>query len=256
MLKDSFMTINLNFVTLQSTALKNSDCILLFLHEALGSIPQWKSFPQELCDRLGMNGIVYERQGHGGSDPLVETRTSTYLHDYAFEELPDFIKNVIPKDKKIILVGHSDGGTIALLYASRFPGRIAQIVTMAAHVINEPETVAGIEPAIRAFEKGKLNGLKKYHGEKTTALFYAWANTWKDGSFQNWDITSEIVSKRLSGLFIQGEDDQYGTSKQLQLIKENFGGKSESHLLKNCGHHPHLEQPKIILDLIEDWIEI
>jgi pimeloyl-ACP methyl ester carboxylesterase len=170
--------------------------------------------------------------------------------------LPYFIKKAIPEDKKIVLVGHSDGGTIALLYASRFPDRIAQIVTMAAHVINEPETVAGIQPAIKAFEKGKLDGLKKYHGEKTTDLFYAWANTWKDDQFKNWDITSEIASPKLSGLFIQGEEDQYGTEKQLQLIKEHFGGESEFHLLKNCGHHPHLEQSKVILDLIEDWIEV
>lgn len=256
MLKGSVKNINLNYESLKSSALRNNELILLFLHEALGSIPQWKSFPQDLCDRLGLNGIVYERQGHGGSDPLVGTRTSRYLHDYAFEELPNFIENTIPKEKKIILVGHSDGGTIALLYASRFPDRIAQIVTMAAHVINEPETVAGIQPAIEAFEKGKLNGLKKYHGDKTTDLFYAWANTWKDGPFKNWDITSEIAAPELSGLFIQGEEDQYGTSKQLQLIKNNFEGESESHLIKNCGHHPHLEQPKVILDLIEDWIEI
>ncbi|MFT6983791.1 MAG: pimeloyl-ACP methyl ester carboxylesterase [Crocinitomicaceae bacterium] len=250
------MNIKLNYETVQSNALSNDEFVLLFLHEALGSIRQWRSFPQDLCDRLGTNGIVYERQGHGSSDAMVGTRTSTYLHDYAFEELPYFIENVVPKEKKIILVGHSDGGTIALLYASRFPDRIAQIVTIAAHVINEPETVAGIQPAIEAFEKGKLDGLKKYHGEKTTDLFYAWANTWKDGTFKNWDISSEIASSEISGLFMQGEEDQYGTSKQLQLIEENFGGKSESHLLKNCGHHPHLEQPEIVLDLIKHWIAI
>ncbi|NRA13280.1 MAG: alpha/beta fold hydrolase, partial [Crocinitomicaceae bacterium] len=201
---------NLNYETVQSNDLKNTNFILLFLHEALGSIPQWKTFPQDLCDRLGIDGIVYERQGHGDSDALIRVRTSTYLHDYAFNELPRFIEKAIPKEKKIILIGHSDGGTIALLYASRFPSQIKSIVTMAAHVINEPETIAGIEPAIKAFKKGKLKGLGKYHGDKTTDLFYAWANTWKDGSFENWNITSEITSRGLSGLFIQGEEDQYG----------------------------------------------
>ena len=246
----------MNYETLQSKTLENTDCILLFLHEALGSIPQWKDFPQDLCNHLGMNGVVYERQGHGSSDALTGVRTETYLHDYAFEELPCFIENTIPKDKKIILVGHSDGGTIALLYASRFPEKIMSIVTMAAHVINEPETIAGIDPAIKAFEKGKLNGLKKYHGEKTTDLFYAWANTWKNNTFKDWDITSQITSPNISGLFIQGEDDQYGTAKQLQLINDNFGGKSQIELIKNCGHHPHLEQSDEILDLIKSWIEI
>ena len=147
--------------------LGNVDSIVaLFIHEALGSIGQWKSFPQELCDELGVQGIVYDRQGHGNSSNFIEERDEHYLHHYAMKELPPFAEMVIPKDKKILLIGHSDGGSISLLYDHKYPARIAGMVTMAAHVINEPETIAGIQPAVDAYELGKLDGLKKYHGDK------------------------------------------------------------------------------------------
>lgn len=241
----------LNYELIEPEKVCTDSTVLLFLHEALGSIGQWKSFPQQLCDELGLKGITYERQGHGNSSPLTENRTERYLHDYAFSELPDFIDFVIDPSKKIILIGHSDGGTISLLYGSKFPERIAGIVTMAAHVINEPETIAGIQPAVDAFEMGKLDGLKKHHAEKTDALFFAWANIWRDDQFLNWNIVPEIGSK-LPGLFIQGADDQYGTVKQLELIQSKFpNGRSE--LIQACGHHPHLEQNQHVISAIKTW---
>ncbi|EDO25541.1 predicted protein [Nematostella vectensis] len=120
---------------------------------------------------------------------------------------------------------------------------------MAAHVINEPTTTAGIAPAVTAFESGKLDGLKKYHGDKTASLFYAWANTWRDQSFEHWNITHEITNDVTKGLFIQGADDQYGTEKQLALIGECVQ-KSTVQLLENCGHHPHLEQTASSVSLV------
>ena len=157
-------------------------------------------------------------------------------------------------DQQIFLIGHSDGGTIALLYAHRYPERVKGVCTMAAHVINEPETIAGIAPAVHAYHQGKLNALKKYHGDKTEALFYAWANTWRDASFNNWDITGEIAQKTMPGLFIQGAEDQYGTVQQLELIKKRYkNGKAV--LLKNCGHHPHLEQREKSISLICKWVK-
>lgn len=225
---------------------------ILFLHEALGSIGQWKDFPQVLCNQLGLNGIVYERQGHGQSSPLTEKRTASYLRDYALEELPAFLES-LNSDKKLLLVGHSDGGTIALLYASRFPEIVAGVVTMAAHVINEKETVSGIQPAIDAYKAGKLEGLKKYHGDKTETLFYAWADIWCSQDFLDWNITFEISNPNTKGLFIQGKDDQYGTSKQIELIEKNYTGTSLSLLLENCGHHPHLEQKSTVIEAVETW---
>lgn len=230
------------------------DVILVFLHEALGSIPQWRSFPADLCKKLKLNGLVFERQGHGNSSALTEKRPATYLHDYAWKELPEVIETLLPPQMKIILVGHSDGGTISLLYASKFPKRVQTVITMAAHVINEPETVAGIEPAITAYEAGKLDKLKNFHGEKTDTLFYAWANTWRNNNFKDWDICDEIKGLSCPSLIIQGKGDQYGTELQLKLIKENVGGDCYTLLMDACGHHPHLENGNEVMDAILNFL--
>lgn len=234
---------------------RNETIILVFLHEALGSIGQWKAFPEQLCKKLQLDGFVYEREGHGLSSTFTKERTVNYLHDYAWNELNELIETAFSRDKKIILIGHSDGGTIALLYAARFPKNIVACITMAAHVINEPETVAGIEPAINAFKSGKLVGLHKYHGAQTEALFYAWANTWKSAEFKEWNICADIEPIRCSVLAIQGINDQYGTEKQLELIKTNVSGKVKTVMLPTCGHHPHLEVPNLVLIEIQQFLE-
>ena len=232
---------------------RNDQVILVFLHEALGSIGQWKAFPELLCKKLQLDGFVYERQGHGNSSPFSSERTSAYLHDYAWKELNELIQTAFPSDKKIILVGHSDGGTIALLYAAKFPKNVLACITMAAHVINEPETIAGIQPAIDAYEAGKLIGLTKYHVDKTEALFYAWANTWKSPDFKNWNICNDIQSIACPVLAIQGSTDQYGTEKQLDLIKQNVAGKVKTVMFPNCGHHPHLELQDVVINEIQQF---
>jgi len=232
---------------------RNEKIILVFLHEALGSIGQWKAFPELLCKKLQLDGFVYERQGHGNSSPFSSDRTASYLHDYAWGELNELITTAFSSDKKIILVGHSDGGTIALLYAAKFPKNVIACVTMAAHVINEPETIAGIQPAIDAYEAGKLIGLTNYHGDKTEALFFAWANTWKSPEFKDWDICADIQSVSCPVLAIQGINDQYGTKKQLELIQESVHGKAKTVMLPNCGHHPHLEVQEHVISEIQQF---
>jgi len=229
--------------------------LLIFLHEALGSIAQWKSFPQNLCNKLRLNGIVYERQGHGNSSALKDKRNEFYLHNYAWDELHKLIETILSLDKKIILVGHSDGASIALLYASKFPKQVIGIVSMAAHVIVEKETIAGIQPAVDAYEQGKLVGLKKYHGEKTDGLFYAWAKTWNLNEFKDWNICREIENINQPVLAIQGMDDQYGTFQQLELIKNHIVGDVDLEFIKNCGHHPHLEQSIFVIERISKWVQ-
>ncbi|MFZ9028084.1 MAG: alpha/beta fold hydrolase [Crocinitomicaceae bacterium] len=243
----------LNYTLIKPKKSRSDSAVLLFLHEALGSIGQWKNFPQDLCDELGLTGIVYERQGHGASSPFTSPRDHMYLHDYALKELPEFVEKEI-KEKSIILVGHSDGGTIALLYANKYPSNLLGIITMAAHVINEPETVAGILPAVDAYKAGKLNGLRKYHGEKTETLFYAWADTWRSKEFADWNICNEIGSSLVPGLFIQGAEDQYGTIEQLKLIQQKFNNLGKTVMLEDCGHHPHLEKSAEVISLITKWI--
>ena len=234
-------SLQLNFDTITVPSTERDDLVLIFLHEALGSIPQWRNFPLTLCTNLGLSGIVYERQGHGQSSPLTQVRNEKYLHDYALCELPAFIEEILPPEKKIILVGHSDGGTIALLYASAFPKRVAGIVTMAAHVINEPETIAGIGPAVQAYAEGKLDKLNSYHGEKTDALFSAWSDTWRSESFQNWNISKEIQGIQAPSLILQGQRDQYGTQEQLNIIQSSIKDLCIVELIPGLSHHPHLE---------------
>jgi pimeloyl-ACP methyl ester carboxylesterase len=248
-----FGNIKLHCEKIVPSTVSSDNVVMIFIHEALGSIGQWKSFPKKLCEVTGLKGIVYERQGHGHSSEFNEPRKADYLHRYALDELPNFLDQVLEKNQRVVLVGHSDGGTIALLYASQFPERIEAVITMAAHVINEPETIAGIEPAVQAYKAGKLDGLRKYHGDKTETLFYAWADTWRSQSFRHWKICNELFSEIPIFLCIQGTDDQYGTEEQLKLIKTAIP-QAETIMLDECGHHPHLEQMEKVCRLIIDHL--
>jgi pimeloyl-ACP methyl ester carboxylesterase len=226
--------------------------VLVFLHEALGSVIQWKQFPSALCRAAELPGIVIERQGHGKSDPLTQPRTESYLHDYTCE-LHEVLSELLPLNTPVILVGHSDGGTIALLYAALFPKNVNAIVTMAAHVLVESETLAGIAPAVAAWQEGKLDGLKRIHGDKAETLFYAWADTWRADFFRSWNITGEIASISCPALVMQGTADQYGTEAQVTAIAEAVP-HAETVFIKDCGHHPHLEKPAEVLEAIETFL--
>jgi pimeloyl-ACP methyl ester carboxylesterase len=224
---------------------------LLFLHDALGSIAQWNDFPSNLSAHLNLPGIMIEFPGYGFSDNDPQTRDHNYLHNFATKVLPAFIEKVCPKNN-LIIVGHSDGGTNALLYAAKFPSNVKGIVTMAAHYINEKETRAGIETAIKAFEEGKLRGLELFHGNKTRHLFYNWARTWLAEDFKTWDISNDIRASKVPALVMQGYDDQYGTVEQVKGICSLLKN-SEPYFIENCGHSPHREQTGIVINKIKQW---
>lgn len=229
-----------------------SDTVCLFLHEALGSIAQWNNFPHLLCDALEMKGVVIEMPGYGFSDDPQKKRTHRYLHEFGWEVLPSFIQELLPAEK-ILIIGHSDGGTEALLYAAKHPSHIQGVVTLAAHIRNESITKEGIRPALQAYEEGKLNGLQLFHGERTDKIFYDWANTWLSDDFDHWDISDDIKGIPVQGLIIQGENDQYGSPQQVTDICASFQVKAEAVLLSNCGHSPHLEQPTPTIKTITAW---
>lgn len=225
---------------------------LIFLHEALGSVSLWKDFPEQLCQSLGLNGLCYDRQGHGLSDPMDRKRDKSYLH----EEALVYLKGVIDyfNIQHPILIGHSDGGSIALIYAAHFPPTKA-VITEAAHIYVEPAGRPGIQTAMQQFKTTSLREkLQKYHGDKTDALFHAWAATWTDPTFADWEIVGLLPQIEAPCLLLQGAEDQYASQQHLFDIAKGIGANAQAVLLDNCGHTPHLQAQKETLDLMADFI--
>ncbi len=229
--------------------------LLVFLHEGLGSIAQWKDYPEKLCAEVQCPGLVYERQGYGNSDPLQEKRDNTYLHRYALEELPAVLETLgVVQD--IILVGHSDGGSIALIYAAHHPQQVKGIVTEAAHVFVEDVTLAGITPVVKQYQQGGLKkALEKYHGTNTAAIFYGWADTWHLPSFRGWNIEALLPRITVPVLAIQGIDDEYGTPEQVAAIVAQTAGPATPLLVERCGHNPHQQATAPVLAATANFIQ-
>ncbi len=227
---------------------------LIFLHEGLGCNAMWKDFPEQLCHKTECPGLLYDRLGYGQSSPVDSARTVHYLHDCALNELPKVIESLIPK-KSYILVGHSDGGSISLIFGAEKPSLLRGIITEAAHVFVDSETIEGIQAADESFSRGKLNGLRKYHGEKTNRVFKAWSETWLSDWFRHWNIEYLLPSIECPVLVIQGSDDHYGTEDQVNSIVTKVSGNAESYFVKKCGHSPHLEQPETVIEIMSEFIE-
>lgn len=228
--------------------------VLVFLHEGLGSTAMWGDFPKLLCDSCDCPGLVYDRWGYGQSSTLTRPRTSLYLHNYALDELPQVLSAVIP-NRSYILIGHSDGGSISLLFGATQPPQLMGIITEAAHVFVEDITLEGIVDATTAFNDGKLNGLEKFHQDKTETIFRAWSNTWLSPEFKAWNIEKEIVPVNVPVLVIQGIDDQYGTAGQVESICHHTSGPSKPCMINECGHTPHAEQKSEVLSKMNTFIK-
>jgi len=144
-------------------------------------------------------------------------------------------------DVPVILFGHSDGGTIALLYASKYPQSVDYVVTEAHHVLIEKQSLEGINSVVKAYEKGRLKpALQRFHGDKVDKMFYGWANTWLNKGTDKYFLYDELKKITCPVLAIQGENDQYGTYAQMQAISD-YCAKSEILWIENCGHVPHFE---------------
>ena len=226
---------------------------LVFLHEGLGSIGQWKGFPADLVAATGLPGLVYERWGFGGSEPLVLPRPADYLHREAEEALPEVLA-ACGIDRPL-LVGHSDGGSIALLYAAAHPDSPVACITEAAHVFVEEVTLAGIREADALWHSTKLRErLARYHGDQTETVFRGWTETWLRDDFRDWRMTDRLGAITCPLLVMQGADDQYGTLDQVKAIVEGSAGPAMPQVVPDCGHTPHAERPEVVLAAMAEFI--
>lgn len=231
------------------------EIVLVFLHDAIGSVSQWRNFPESVCNKLSLPGIVYDRKGHGKSPSLEGIRNVDYMHRYAWDELPEFINQTAP-DKKLILIGHSDGGSIALLFAAKFPEKTLGIITMAAHVLVEEITLNGIRETAKKFETGEwMEKLRKHHGENTKTIFEAWWKTWTSPEFKDWNIREHLANITCPVFAIQGVDDNYGTEDQVDRILYAIEAYGEKWMIdESCGHAPWKSHSEELIDRINTFI--
>jgi len=222
--------------------------VLVFLHEGLGSIRQWKDFPQKICNFFNLQGLIYDRYGYGFSDILQESRKTNFLHDEAMIYLPSLIKNLkIPN--KLILIGHSDGATIALIYASKFSDKLFCVISEAAHVMLEDISLNGIQKIKENYQASESlrKMILKYHPDKADNMFYSWVNTWLSPEFKSWNIEKLLTGINVPVLAIQGDRDEYGSFVQLASIKKNVPSLVEIFYIPDCGHTPHLQAQDVVL---------
>lgn len=213
---------------------------IVFLHEGLGAISRWRDFPAALCTRLGVGGLVYNRQGYGGSDPLGAPLSPSFMHDEALDVLPRLLDAL--EIRAPILFGHSDGGSIALIHAAS-NHRVRALVLEAPHVFVEPVTVTSIAAVREVYGASDLRDrLARHHGENVDTLFDFWTRVWLSDEFRGWNIESVLPSVTCPALVIQGQDDEYGTLKQVDAIRDRAAGPVETLVLDACGHSPHLDQ--------------
>ena len=225
---------------------------LVFLHEGLGSIRQWRDFPAKVAAATGRRALVYDRYGYGQSDVLKEARrTVRFMHDEALTALPSLLGELHVENP--VLIGHSDGASIALIYAGSGK-KTRGVVAMAPHVFIEPICLASIRKAAETFESTDLPArLGKYHRD-ARKTFYGWADVWLDPEFKGWDIRDDYLPKiHCPVLGIQGVDDEYGTMKQLDDLERL--AKAKLLKLEQCGHAPFRDQPEKVLSAVVKFVE-
>ncbi|WP_033068306.1 alpha/beta fold hydrolase [Thalassospira australica] len=222
---------------------------IILLHEALGTIRMWRDFPAKLATATRHPVIVYERRGHGKSDPHAagDIPRAIDFHNTESDVYLNGLMNALGLTKPI-LFGHSDGATIALKYAARFPDNVSAVISEAAHVFVEDVTIAGITQAAKTYaETDWKTKLERHHFAQTDAVFHAWVDTWRQPAFRDWNMVDELASITCPLLVIQGDDDQFGSDEQVHTICANTGGPATKMLIKDCGHIPHFDQPDQVI---------
>ena len=220
---------------------------LVLLHEGLGCVALWRDFPARLAAATGCGVLAYSRLGYGGSDPCPLPRPLTYMHDEALEVLPRVLEVTGIRDA--VLVGHSDGGSIALIHAGgHATPALRGVVTFAAHVFCEELSVTSIDAARRAYAQGDLRAkLARYH-DHVDCAFLGWNGAWLDPEFMHWNLEAFLPAIGVPVLAIQGRDDEYGTAAQVEAIVSGCG--AESLFLDDCGHSPQRDREVATLEAV------
>lgn len=226
---------------------------VVFLHEGLGSARQWKDFPARLAAMTGCGFLVYSRWGYGGSDPRPRPWPMGFLEDEAAVVLPALLESAAITQP--VLFGHSDGATIALMYAAAFPGGARGVISEAAHVMLEEIGVQGITRARERFLHGDLRArLHRQHGDHVEDTVLGWTENWLRPECRDWDIRERLRAVRCPVLVIQGRDDDFGTLDQVGAIVTHVSGPRETLVLDDCGHIPHREKPREVLSAAARFI--
>ncbi|HTQ79831.1 MAG TPA: alpha/beta hydrolase [Thermoanaerobaculia bacterium] len=218
---------------------------MVFLHEGLGSVAAWRDFPDRVAAELGCRALVYSRRGYGSSEPVAGPRPVRFMHEEALEVLPAVLAHF--GLGRVALFGHSDGASIALIYSGSHPEGVAGLVLLAPHVFVEPVCLESIARLAAAYESTDLaRRLGRYH-EHTDAMFRAWADVWLRPEFALWNIEEVLPAVTAPVLVVQGEDDEYGTLRQVEAITRQVGGRAEALLLPGAGHSSHRDRPAEVL---------
>ncbi|HEV7412962.1 MAG TPA: alpha/beta hydrolase [Casimicrobiaceae bacterium] len=225
---------------------------LVFLHEGLGSVALWKDFPARVADATGCPVLVYSRAGYGRSSPATLPRATDYMHVEALTVLPALLDRLGIADP--VLVGHSDGASIALLHAGSGRRPVRALVALAPHVFVEDMSIASIDEVRRQYDTTDLRErLARRHADPDAA-FRGWNDIWLAPAFRSWNIEACLPGVRCPLLMIQGRDDEYGSAAQLDAIERQAGGKVVRIELADCRHSPHRDQPEATLAAIADFV--
>ncbi|PJI43240.1 alpha/beta hydrolase [Ferrovibrio sp.] len=226
--------------------------VLVFLHEGLGCVTLWKDFPDQVAQATGLPALVYSRIGYGGSSACALPRPITYMHDEGEAGLPDLLAALGIQSH--ILIGHSDGASISLIYAgAKERDGLQGVAVMAPHVFCEDVSVRSIRAADKAYAEGDLKArLAKYHGDNVDCAFRGWCDSWLNPEFHHWNIEAYVDRIKVPVVVIQGEDDEYGTAAQVESIRQRTA--AETLLIPGCGHSPQRDQPAATLKALTGFI--
>jgi pimeloyl-ACP methyl ester carboxylesterase len=225
---------------------------IVLLHEGLGSVSMWRDFPGALAASTGRRVMAYSRFGHGSSDVPADAHTPQFMHVEA-----DVLAEVLDAAGigRAVLLGHSDGGSIALIFAAAHPTRARALVLEAPHVFVEDLSVESIARTTAAYRTGDLRPRLARHHRHVDAAFFGWSDVWLDPEFLKWNLESLLPLVTCPVLAIQGEQDEYGTLRQIEAIARQVRGPVESLVLPNCGHSPHRDQRQIVLSAITTFVQ-